>query len=67
MIADDRVDDHELVDDDRGVDLLEVDDDEPGVALPDPGARRLSLYPLDSIELEASWAFPKRPCRPSCR
>ena len=28
-------------------DLLEVDDDEPGVALLDPGARRLSLYPLD--------------------
>ena len=31
-------------------DLLEVDDDEPGVALPDPGAQRLSPYPLDCAD-----------------
>ena len=36
-----------------------VDDDEPGVALPDPGAQRLSPYPLDAWDQkswEASWA-----------
>ena len=32
------------------VDLL--DDDEPGVALPDSGAQRLLPYPLDAIDLE---------------